>query len=225
VLQYEPSQYGVKNESVMKTMSGNTRIREAQPSDASNIGRLVILSAQTFLPALFGPEIDKAVEEMARGRGTLFSYEHAWIAEEQGAVHGMLLGYTGTIKAAQDPRTGLALLGVLRAGLIRRLPGLLRTQSTIGVMDRDEFYISNVAVYPAHRGKGIGSLLIERARAEATRTHASRIILDVETDNPDAQRLYERLGFRVVTESPALILAGHAFSFRRMALARDAVHG
>jgi ribosomal protein S18 acetylase RimI-like enzyme len=201
------------------------RIREAQPSDAPNIGRLVILSAQTFLPALFGPEIDHAVEEMARGPGTLFSYEHAWIAEEGGTVHGMLLGYTGAIKAAQDPRTGLALLGVLRAGLIRRLPALLRTQSTIGVMGRDEFYISNVAVYPAHRGRGIGSLLIERARAEATKAHASRLILDVETDNPDAQRLYERLGFRVVNESPALVLAGHAFGFRRMALPMHALPG
>ena len=214
-----------RNESVMKTTSENMRIREAQPSDASNIGRLVTLSAQTFLPALFGPEIEHAVEEMARGLGTLFSYEHAWIAEEGGTVRGMLLGYTGAIKAAQDLRTGLALLGALRAGLIRRLPALLRTQSTIGVMGRDEFYISNVAVYPAHRGKGIGSLLIERARAEATKTHASRLILDVETDNPGAQRLYQRLGFRVVNESPALVLAGHAFGFRRMALPMDALHG
>jgi ribosomal protein S18 acetylase RimI-like enzyme len=209
----------------VKSFSGNIRIREAQPSDAPNIGRLLILSAQTFLPALFGPQIDHAVEEMARGLGTLFSYEHAWIAEEGGRVHGMLLGYTGALKAAQDPRTGLALLGALRVGLIRRLPALLRTQSAIGVMGKDEFYISNVAVYPAHRGKGIGSLLIERARAEARKAHATRLILDVETDNPDAQRLYERLGFRVVHESPALVLAGHAFGFRRMALPMEALPG
>ncbi|MGO9413385.1 MAG: GNAT family N-acetyltransferase [Spirochaetia bacterium] len=203
----------------MKAMSGNIRIRDAQPSDAPHIGRLVVLSAQTFLPVLFGPRIEHAVEEMARGRGTLFSHEHAWIAEHEGAVRGMLLGYTGAVKAAQDPRTGLALLGIMRVGLIRRLPGLLRMQSTIGVMGRDEFYISNVAVYPEHRGKGIGSLLVGQAREEALRARAARLILDVETDNPDAQRLYERLGFRVMSETPQLALAGHAFGFRRMASA------
>jgi len=148
----------------------------------------------------------------------MFSHEHAWIAEEQGSTRGMLLGYTGAVKKSQDPRTGLALLGLLRADLIRRLPGLLKLQSTIGRIGKDELYISNVAVFPSDRGKGIGSLLIDRAREEAARTGAREVVLDVETDNPDAQRLYERLGFRVKGETPALVLDGRPYSFRRMGL-------
>jgi ribosomal protein S18 acetylase RimI-like enzyme len=154
---------------------------------------------------------------MAAGVGTLFSYEHAWIAEREGNIRGMLLGYTGAEKAIQDPRTGFALLGFLRGDMIRRLPALLKMQSTIGRIGRNEFYISNVAVYQHHRRSGIGAQLVAWARKEAARGGAAALVLDVETDNPDAQRLYERLGFRVVNQTPALVLGGHAFSFRRMA--------
>jgi ribosomal protein S18 acetylase RimI-like enzyme len=210
VLQYEPPNQ------VSRTVS--FRIRPAQSSDAPHIARLVLLSAETFLPAVFGPGIAKAVEEMAAGRGTLFSHEHAWVAEGEGDVRGMLLGYAGAAKAAQDPRTGLGLLSVLRADMIRRLPALLKMQSTIGRIGRNQYYISNVAVYPRHRGSGIGALLIARARQEAGSAGLADMVLDVETDNPDAQRLYERLGFRVTRETPALVLGGHAFAFRRMAL-------
>jgi len=199
-------------------MKPEIRIRRALPGDADDIARLVILSAESFLPTLFGPGISQALTNLAGGCGTLFSHEHAWIAEEQGAARGMLLGYTGAMKRAQDPRTGLALLGLLRADLIRRLPGLLKMQSTIGRMGRDELYISNLAVYPDHRGKGIGSLLVAQAGRVAAQVGARELVLDVETDNPGAQRLYERLGFRVKSETPALILDGHAFSFRRMGL-------
>jgi ribosomal protein S18 acetylase RimI-like enzyme len=201
-------------------MSRMITIRCARPSDALHITRLVLFSAPTFLPAVFGPGIDKAIEEMAAGQGTLFSYEHAVIAEQDGAVRGMLLAYSGVVKAAQDPRTGLALLGALRTGMIRRLPRLLKLQSAIGRIGKDEYYISNVAVYPEQRGRGIGSLLIARASDEA-RKAAIRLVLDVETDNPAAQRLYERIGFRVVSETRPFVIEDHAFAFRRMALVRQ----
>jgi len=130
----------------------------------------------------------------------------------------MLLGYAGQAKGAQDLRTGLALLLLLKSDMVRRLPALLRSQSAVGRMRRDEYYISNVAVYPEHRGRGIGALLVGRARDEAGRAGAARVVLDVETDNPDAERLYRRLGFAVVSETPPLVVAGHAFAFRRMAM-------
>jgi ribosomal protein S18 acetylase RimI-like enzyme len=63
-------------------------------------------------------------------------------------------------------------------------------------------------------------LLIARARKEASLAGAASVVLDVETDNPGAQRLYEKLGFRVKSETPAFALAGHAFAFRRMAVAK-----
>jgi hypothetical protein len=148
VLQYGPSGQVSRTVNLEEGGTRTVLIRGARPTDASHIGRLVFLSATTFLPAVFGPGIEHAVEEMAAGRGTLFSHEHAWIAEEEGTACGMLLGYHGAVRGAQDPRTGLVLLGLLRTDMVRRLPALLKMQSTIGRIGRNEFYISNVAVYP-----------------------------------------------------------------------------
>lgn len=203
-------------------MAVNLRIRRSVPADASDIARLILLSAEHFMPAVFGQGISHALEDMAAGRGTLFSHEHAWIAEEGGRTLGMILGYAGAVKAVQDLRTGLALLRLLGTDMIRRLGTLVRMQSTIGRIGRDEYYISNVAVFPEHRRKGVGARLIELAAAQAAASGARAVVLDVETDNPGARRLYERLGFRPSRETPRVVLGSRSFAFVRMSRERGA---
>ena len=53
----------------------------------------------------------------------------------------------------------------------------------------------SVAVLAAHRGRGIGTELLEALEREARGRHIDRLSLSVERDNP-AAALYERLGFR-----------------------------
>ena len=55
----------------------------------------------------------------------------------------------------------------------------------------------SVAVVPAARRHGIGTMLLEALVAEARRRGVPAISLSVEPDNP-AAALYERLGFRPV---------------------------
>jgi len=191
-------------------------IERASAADAADCADLILASAEHFLPAVFGPRIRGALIRMAAGRGTLFSHEHAWMARADGAAAGILLGYTGLQKAAEDPATGLRLFGALGPGLLLRLSRLLRLQRSIGALAPDEYYVSNVAVRPEFRGQGIGSLLLERARAEAAEAGAAWIVLDVETDNEGARRLYERLGFSRRSETRPLVLDGTPFSFYRM---------
>ena len=193
-------------------------LRRALASDAPDIGRLILLSAEHFLPAIFGPGIAKVLDELAARRGSLFGHEHVWIAEQQGMTRGMLLGYPGVIKAAEDLRTGLALLRSLKADMIRRIGPLLAMQSAIGRIAKDEYYISNVAVYPDFRGRGIGAQLIGRAVEEAGRAGIRSVVLDVESDNAEARRLYERIGFRKVSETPPTTLESRRFVFFRMAM-------
>lgn len=54
--------------------------------------------------------------------------------------------------------------------------------------------LRNVGVFESFRGNGHGTRLIEAAEREAAGYGAIRI--GVGTDNPDARRLYERLGYR-----------------------------
>lgn len=198
---------------------GEASIRPATANDAPHIGRLILTSADEFLTALFGPRVARALEHLASGGGTLFSHEHAWIAETKDAVAGMLLGYTGRDKVAQDLRTGAALFLALGPGILGRLGRLMAARSAVSFVAPQEFYLSNVAVYPELQGRGIGSLLISHAERQAAREGAHAIVLDVETDNEEAVSLYERLGFRSDGTRREIDLGGSShrrFSFFRM---------
>src|SRR3954454_10951371 len=61
-------------------------------------------------------------------------------------------------------------------------------------------YIWAVRVFPFLRGLGIGSRLIQAGEAIAREQHCTSAEIGVEKDNPDARRLYERLGYVFAAE-------------------------
>ena len=65
-----------------------------------------------------------------------------------------------------------------------------------------DFYLQAVAVDDDQRGNGIGSLLIDHIEAQARAEGCARLVLDVAAGNPNARRLYERIGMTVEAESP-----------------------
>lgn len=52
-----------------------------------------------------------------------------------------------------------------------------------------------VAVRPAHQGRGIGQAMLGQALQRLRSEGVRRVTLSVESDNPRALRLYQRLGF------------------------------
>ena len=58
--------------------------------------------------------------------------------------------------------------------------------------------IQNLGIVPAHRGRGLGTCLLERALEGFRQAGLARVFLEVTADNEGAIRLYRRLGFRVV---------------------------
>lgn len=62
----------------------------------------------------------------------------------------------------------------------------------------DEGYISNVAVAPEERRKGIGDSLIDGLLGRAGALHLSFVTLEVRAGNRPAITLYEKHGFREV---------------------------
>ena len=74
-------------------------------------------------------------------------------------------------------------------------PGRLRVACT-----DDYIELCGIQLLPAIQRHGIGTAIIEDLKAQAA---AARIPLDlgVEKDNPDARKLYERLGFVQVGET------------------------
>lgn len=60
----------------------------------------------------------------------------------------------------------------------------------------DEGYITNIAVFPEYRNKGIGKALLERVFSFAKDNSLSFVSLEVRQSNVGAIHLYEKLGFK-----------------------------
>jgi ribosomal protein S18 acetylase RimI-like enzyme len=65
-------------------------------------------------------------------------------------------------------------------------------------IDNERFLIDGICVAKAHRGKGVGSLLLTALFQEAVERGYGAVRLDVIRDNFRARALYERHGFRAV---------------------------
>lgn len=59
----------------------------------------------------------------------------------------------------------------------------------------DEASVTNVAVSPAHRQKGYGEALVEKAKETAKEAGAECVFLEVRQSNTPALSLYKKLGF------------------------------
>ena len=59
----------------------------------------------------------------------------------------------------------------------------------------DEAHITNIAVHPVIRRRGIGEALLRALMAEACRLGIRRMTLEVRESNKAAQNLYKKLGF------------------------------
>lgn len=103
-------------------------------------------------------------------------------------VAGFQLG--GRALIGGDARGVLAAYGTLRG--LRRLLLLSLFSRTPAA---GELVMDGIAVVPAHRGRGIGGLLLEEIAALAAEHGCRRVRLDVIDVNPRARALYERHGF------------------------------
>lgn len=62
----------------------------------------------------------------------------------------------------------------------------------------DELHVTNIAVHPADRRRGLGRMLLGRTLEDARGRSLRLVVLEVRPSNAEARALYESLGFRVV---------------------------
>ena len=77
--------------------------------------------------------------------------------------------------------------------------GSWRTIGYCGTMVvADTADVQTIGVLPEYEGHGFGRAMLEQMHERAREQGAERILLEVRADNPRAQRLYERNGYRAI---------------------------
>ena len=77
-------------------------------------------------------------------------------------------------------------------------------------------YLANIAVYSKFRWLGLGTKLLEVIEEEARAAGSKRMVLDAETDNERAIKVFERFGYNIELKSPILKIGDKSFEFFKM---------
>ena len=170
-------------------------IRKGEPDDASRIASLIIMAMTEECCLYFCGEkhtIDdfhEAMTTLALRTDSQYSYLNTLCAvDEKDNIVGVCTSYDG------------ALLHQLRKAFIdtawerwgmdhSNMPD--ETQA-------GELYIDSLAVDPEYRGMGIAKQLLEATIQKSREMHLPATGLLVDTGNPRAELLYNKVGFRVV---------------------------
>ncbi|MFE0776635.1 GNAT family N-acetyltransferase [Streptomyces sp. NPDC058861] len=142
----------------------------------------------------FGRKLAPALNPPERGRAFIAAHLH----RDRGVValvDGRVVGVAG-YRLGGRALTGGGAKDVLSAyGPFRGLPRL----AVLALFERTpaagELVMDGIAVDAAHRGEGIGTLLLQEIASLAAENGCRRIRLDVIDTNPRARALYERHGF------------------------------
>lgn len=195
--------------------------RRAAASDVEAAVPLIHSSGPAAFEYVFGvPAVGDAQSFLRKafvdGAGE-FGWRNHVVGERDGVVVAVGAGYGGSSKW---PFTVAAARQILRhygwrhgAGVVARG---LRVEAVIPPPAGAMYYLGHLAVAPACRGQGHGAALVEYLLA--ARPAAAPVILDVAATNPQAQRLYQRLGFVVVGERDSRLAnaQGRVPAHRRM---------
>jgi ribosomal protein S18 acetylase RimI-like enzyme len=177
-------------------------VRPATPNDAPAAGEFILDTMGELGTVIFGlDDRQRAVSSLSSlfsVPDNRFSYQQAFIAEEDGQTLGMLLAYPGVILARLERPLLRQLLRLYS------LPELLRLAWRAlplfdGIeADKDEYYIAHVAVVPQARGRGIGSQLMRLAEDQCRRAGLQKCSLCVDYGHEAARTLYLKIGYQIV---------------------------
>lgn len=178
-------------------MIESAKIRKASPRDAEDFANLVVMSSPVLFPLLFGDSVTELLKELFVHPHHLFSYTHCYFALLNSKIVGMISSYDGKTSKKQGLRTGVLLVRYMKFRFFKRFRLFMKSRSIFGKAAENEYYISNIAVYPEFRGVGLGKMLLTKVEDEAKASGLERCVLDVVTSNEGAIRLYQKMGYRI----------------------------
>jgi len=182
-------------------MKPTLQIRAARPLDASFAAPLIYLSLNGLADHLFQRDaetIERMISKLFARNAGRFGYGHAFIAEHENISAGIMIASFGRDLNRQNLQTAHHLITVL--GFKNGVRFIQRGITLPGGPEAydDEFFISNLGISPSMQGRSFGSQMLAYAEELALGHNLAKCSLIVGSDNTNAKRLYERVGYQVV---------------------------
>ena len=171
----------------------------ATVDDARDIASLIAISSDGVAVIEWAEAaVTEGVEPLDIGERTYrdpdgdYSWRNCTIVEKDGKAAGMLLAFGMPKGKARDPR--------LR-------PTIDDTNVFAPYMyleEPDSWYVCGVALYPEHRGQGLGTQLMLLADDQARQNGFEKVSLVAFAQNEGSIRLYQKLGYEIVDRAPII---------------------
>lgn len=180
------------------TQTKQYKIRPAGVADAATLAKLIDIAGEGIPNLLWtsmaepGQSALEVGQERACREVGGFSYRNALVAETDGLIVGMMLGYV-VAQPDDEEIMGLA-----------ELPELFRPFVVLEHQSVGTFYINALAVFPGWRGYGIGNRLLTAAEHKARELGAASMSIQHFAQNQGAGKLYRRVGYLYSAKSPVL---------------------
>lgn len=112
--------------------------------------------------------------------------------------------YAGLYPQTQSGQACMWLIESQQGELIGQAFVMLKSSDTDSADGDQRAYLFAFRVKPAWRNQGVGTQLMNFIETDLKRRGFAFVTLNVARDNPDARRLYERLGYRVIGTRPGV---------------------
>ena len=179
-------------------------IRKAKKTDAKQMAPLIMVIWQDMELEI----LDKYPEELLREileeaictETYRLSYRNTLVYELDGKIVGVLCGYPGAAEPIIDkPWQEVS----SKYGLCADDKVFIDQETFPG-----EWYIDSIVTNPAYRGRQIGTKLLEASTQLAEEAGETILGLNCDEGNPQARKLYERMGF---VPTMKMQLSGHIY--------------
>ncbi len=166
-------------------------VRKAILNDSEIIATYLLLAMEDIVYKFIGEEdAEKAKEFMlhfVEKDSNQYSYQNCWVVEDNMKVVAAINLYNG------------ARLSELRQPVIEYLRNKFdKDFNPEDETQAGEYYIDSLGVNPNQQSKGIGTKLLQYVINEYVNKHCQTLGLLVDEINPNAKRLYLKLGFKSV---------------------------
>jgi len=168
-------------------------IRKAKPEDSKAIATYAMLAMEEIVYQFIGEKSPEKAKQfllnLITKKANQYSHENCWVMEIGNEIVALAIVYDG------------GKLQELREPVAKEIKSMFnRDFNPENETEAGEYYIDSVGVSPHQQGKGLGSKLFQFLIDEYVYKRNETLGLLVDKDNPNAKKLYLKLGFEIVGE-------------------------